>query len=187
MNKILFFDVETTGLDPRVHGIHQLAGEVWIGDNCVDEFEYKVKPWGGCSYLPEALKVSNTSMESIMHYHPEAEIFEDFSQLVSKHIKPDENKLFFLAGWRAPEFDVKFLKAFIDRYSYPSKFASLFRSSPIDIKVLATQYFINKGIEPENFHLNTIAKYFDVWIDETKLHTAYYDAYLSRKVYEIVK
>ena len=34
INKILWFDVETTGLDPVKNGIWQLAGLVEVGEGC---------------------------------------------------------------------------------------------------------------------------------------------------------
>lgn len=186
MTKILFFDTETTGLDPKVNGMHQLAGEIVINDEVVDRFEFKINPFKGCVVNREALAVSNTSSLDFLRYNKEFQVSFMLSDLLNRHLdyKNQQDK-FFLAGWRAPEFDVKFLQAFFERnYLLKGVFDSYFWSNPIDVKTLATQYLIEKRPKMPHFHLVDVAKYIGVEIDESKLHSAAYDAYLCRRVYE---
>lgn len=186
--KLLFFDVETTGLDPKVHGIHQLAGEIMIDDEVVDKFEYRINPFKGCEVNSEALAISNTSSLDFLKYHKEYQVSFMFSDLLNKHLdyKNKQDK-FFLAGWRAPEFDVKFLQSFFERNSLLKEvFDSYFWSNPIDIKTLATQYLIEQRPQMRHFHLVDVAEYLGIGVEESKLHSAAYDAYLCRKVYEIL-
>lgn len=186
--KIIFFDVETTGLDPKVHGIHQLAGEIVIADEVVDRFDYRIDPFDGCIIDKQALAVSNTTNLDLMRYSKEFKIHYMIDSLIQKYLDFNDKKdKFYLAGWRAPEFDVKFLKAFFDRnYFLKDTFDSYFWSNSIDVKVLATQYLIEQRPEMPHFHLVDVAKYLGVSVNESKLHSAAYDAYLCRKVYEIL-
>ena len=62
-------------------------------------------------------------------------------------------------------------------------FGSYFWSNSIDVMVLATLRLL--GVRPtmENFKLMTVAKTVGVQIDESKLHDAMYDIYLTREIY----
>jgi DNA polymerase-3 subunit epsilon len=186
--KLLFFDVETTGLDPKVHGIHQLAGEIVINDKVVDKFEFRINPFKGCEMDSDALAVSNTNCLDFLKYHKEFQVSVMLSGVLNKHLDCRSKKdKFFLAGWRAPEFDGKFLQAFVDRSPLLyGNFNSYFWDNPIDVKTLATQYLMERRPEMESFSLAPVAKYLGIEVDESKLHSAVYDAYLCRTVYEVL-
>jgi DNA polymerase III alpha subunit (gram-positive type) len=185
--KILFFDTETTGLDSKVHGIHQLAGEVVFNDEVIETFDYRIKPFKGCKIDPKALEISRTSRSDLSKYQPEEDALFDFQGTINNCIAPHLNDRIFLAGWRVPEFDNKFLQALFERHNAMADFKSFFWSNPIDVKTLATQYLIDKRTEMESFSLVSVAKYMGIEVDESKLHSAAYDAYLSRIIYNIVK
>jgi len=187
MKKILFFDVETTGLDWRVNGIHQLAGEIVINNEVVDFFDLRINPFNGCEIDKRALDVSNTKQSDFKQYRSEEDIYFVLYELLERHVNYKNKKdKFFLAGWRAPEFDVKFLQALFERNAPDGIFSSYFWNNPIDVKVLATQYLLNERADMESFSLAAAAKHLGVEVAESKLHSAAYDAYLSRMVYEIV-
>lgn len=186
--KIIFFDTETTGIDPKVNGMHQLAGEIVIDDKVVDKFDYRIDPFDGCVIDKEAMAISNTTSLDLMKYSKEFKICYMIDSLMQKHLDFNDKKdKFYLAGWRAPEFDVKFLQAFFQRnYFLKDVYNSYFWSNPIDVKTLATQYLIEQRTEIESFSLAPVAKYLGIEVEESKLHSAAYDAYLCRKVYEIL-
>ena len=186
---ILFFDVETTGLDHRVNGIHQLAGIIMIDGVIVDKFEYFIRPFAGCEIDSRALEVSNTSYLGLYDYPEEKESFLNFKHKMDDfkaYITPSLNERFFLAGWRSPEFDNKFLEALFERNDAKDDFKSFFWSNPIDVKVLATQFLLKERPKMASFSLVSVAKHLGVKVNDVLLHTAYYDAYLTRKIYEIV-
>lgn len=187
MIKIIFFDTETTGLDSKIHGMHQLAGDIIIDHQLVDRFDYRINPFKECEIDKEALKISNTSCLDFMRYNKEFQVQYMLNELATKHLNyADKTDKFFLAGWRAPEFDVKFLQAFFNRNSSKEVYDSYFWSNPIDVKSLASQYLINERHKIVSFSLAPIARYLGVEVDESQLHKGSYDAYLCRKVYEIV-
>ena len=187
MKKMLFFDVETTGLDWRVNGIHQLAGEIVIDNEVVEAFDFRIKPFKGCEINERALEVSNTKRSDFSLYLTGEEAYFRFYEMLEKYVNCKDCKdKYFLAGWRAPEFDVKFLQAFFERTAPEGIFNSYFWNNPIDVKVLATQCLINERAVMDSFSLAPVAKHLGVEVDESKLHSAAYDAYLSRLVYEIV-
>ena len=105
--KIIFFDTETTGLDPKVNGIHQLAGEIAIGDEVIEKFDFRIKPFKGCKIDPKALEISNTQALDLKKYEKESQTYFLLYEILERHLDyKDKKDKFFLAGWRVPEFDV---------------------------------------------------------------------------------
>lgn len=187
MIKVIFLDVETTGLDTVKCGIHQLAGTIVMNDEVIDRFDYRINPFKGCEVNEEALAVSNTQALDFLKYNQEWQVIHMFTQLLEKHKSYPKNDKFYLAGWRVTEFDIKFLQSFFERNSLSKEiFDSYFWSNPIDVKTLATIRLMKERSYMKSFRLASVAKYLGVEVEESKLHTAAYDAYLCRKVYEIV-
>ena len=59
--KKMFFDLETTGLDKVVNGIHQISGCIEIDGVVAEYFNFKVQPKEGAVYDPEALRIGNVT------------------------------------------------------------------------------------------------------------------------------
>lgn len=187
MKKIIFFDTETTGLDPKINGMHQLAGEVVINNKVVEKFNYKINPFKGCITEKKALEVSNTSLLDFFKYNEEFQVHYQFTTMLEKYIDPEDKRdRCFLAGWRAPEFDVRFLQSFLKRNNVQGAYQKYFWTNTIDIKTLATQHLLDKRRVIDSFSLAPVAQHLGVEVDVSLLHTAAYDAFLCRKVYEVV-
>lgn len=73
--KILFFDLETTGLDPKKNGIHQLSLMLEVNGEIVKEVNVNVRPFPQDEINPESLKVSGLTPEQIVgegYYSPQS-------------------------------------------------------------------------------------------------------------------
>lgn len=53
--------------------------------------------------------------------------------------------------------------------------------------VLATAYLLNQREQMENFKLATVAKQLGIEVVDESLHDAFYDIYLTKAIYDIVK
>ena len=67
MTKIMYYDLETTGLQPLVNGIHQIAGIIEINGKVVEEFNINMRPAEFHIIEPKALETSNLTVEDIMN------------------------------------------------------------------------------------------------------------------------
>ena len=72
--KLLFYDMETTGLDIEKHGVLQISGRVVIDGAIIEAFDFKVAPHDGAEYDPDALAVGNVTKEAVEAYSPMAEV-----------------------------------------------------------------------------------------------------------------
>lgn len=181
--KRLFFDVETTGTNWYRHGIHQLSGIIDIDGVYIDSFNIKLQPHPNCEILDSALAVAGVTREDIAKYQTQAEGFKEFLSFLAKYCKKfDKEDKINLVGFRNSSFDNFFLRLLFDQCG-DKYYGSWFYQNTVDVATLASEYFLTRRSEIENFKLSTISKYFMIDVDETRLHDALYDVELTREVY----
>lgn len=180
--KILFFDVETTGVDYKAHCIHQFAGLLEINGEVVEEFNLNMAPKEGAEINDDALAISNVTREQLADYPNAVGTMFAFQKTLKKHIDPyGKTDKAFLAGYNNVGFDNLFLRAaWPDNY-----FGSFFWSNSLDVMVFASQYLLHDRPNMENFKLGTVAEYLGVEI-EGELHDALTDVRLTRAIYNTV-
>ena len=184
--KLLFFDLETTGVNPGKNGIHQISGEIVIDGKTMERFDFKVQPNPKCVIEEPALQVAGVTREQVMAYPAMGDVYRQFVALLGKYVdKYKKTDKFFLVGYNNASFDNQFLRGFFlqngDQY-----FGSWFWSNSIDVMVLASAKLAERRHEMENFKLATVAKFLGVHVDEDSLHNADYDIYLTKAIYDIV-
>ena len=111
--KLLFFDLETTGLFPGKHGVHQISGEIIIDKVSKEKFDFKVRPNPNAVIEQEALDVAGVTKEQILAYPPMTEVYTQFVKMLSKYVdKFKKDDKFFLVGYNNASFDYQFLRGF---------------------------------------------------------------------------
>jgi DNA polymerase-3 subunit epsilon len=180
--KRLFFDVETTGLKANRHSIHQIAGMVVIDNEIIETFDIKMQPNPKAEIDPEALKIAGVTKEQIMAYQPFAAGYNEFINLVNKHIEAKDKKdKFHLVGYNNASFDNDMLRGLL-KQNNNKYFGSYFWSDSIDVMVMASFHLEAVRASMDNFKLKTVAAFLGIPVDETKLHNALYDIELTKAI-----
>ncbi len=113
--KILWFDVETTGLDPQKNDPVQIAGMVEIDGEVMGSFNYHCQPISFENVSPKALEINGLTMEDLKGFKPPAEVKDQLTDFLSGHCdKFAPNDKFYPAGYNA-RFDVDFLAAWFTK------------------------------------------------------------------------
>ena len=152
--KIMYVDVETTGLKRDKHSIWQIAGIITDGKQ-EESFNIKMAPYTNESISQVALDIGGITEDDLRGFQPAEEAYEQFTNLIKKYINPyqKDDKLYF-CGYNA-DFDSDFIRNFLmhngDRY-----FGSYFWYPVLDVMQLANWYFAGKRVEFENFRLATV-------------------------------
>lgn len=183
MPKKLYIDLETTGLDPQMNGIIQIAGIIEPGEEVMPvEFDFDVRPFREDLISDEALAVSGKTLMQVMNY-PEAKgVHKQLTTLLGKYVdRYDASDKFLLCGYNAG-FDASFLRAWMTKCGN-KYYGSYFLVPPIDIMTIAGWVLAEERHEMENFKLATVAKYLKLTVPED-MHNAMTDIRLTREVEE---
>lgn len=180
-----FIDVETTGVDPKLNGITQIAGIIDVNGTEADVFDFKCKPFNGDIIESRALEVQGHTQEEIMLYPEPVSIQKDLTGIWGNHIDKysRQDKMFFVA-YNA-SFDNQFMREWFNRCG-DNYFGSWFWTPQIDVMALAGQHLLGKRKDMINFKLGTVAETLGIEIDGADLHDALYDIKLTREIYYLI-
>ena len=182
--KVLYFDVETTGLDPVKHDIVQIAGLVEINGEVKEEFEFKARPLGKEEDVSqEALDIHGYTLESIREFPEARETYNKLTALFGKYIdKYNKADKFTPAGYNVG-FDMNFLKEFFNKNG-DVYFGSWLNWKKVD--PLPLLYFLDYSdrVSLSNYRLVTVCEHFGVKIDA---HDALSDIKATREVLKILR
>lgn len=194
MEKIFIFDLETTGVKFWKNGVHQISGGIVIDGVMVEDFNFHVKPHEKAVIEEEALEIANVTRQEVEAYPTMYGVYKKIEAMLSKYVdKFNKKDKFYLAGFNNAGFDNPFFRAFFTQNAttqkeadYGNYFGSWFWSDSFDVMILASYYLRKERSEMPNFQLKTVAKQLGIEVDETKLHDAKYDIYLTYEIFKIV-
>ena len=181
MNKIIFIDTETGGVNPEKSALIQLSGIIRIDKKDVEKFNFYIKPFENSEVTEKALEVQGRTLEELKteKYIEEKEVYKQFINLLDKYIdKYNRTDKFIVAGYNV-RFDVDILKAFFQRHG------NNFLFSYLDSSMLDPLYSIRllqiAEVLPvlENNKLETWCKHFGI---ELKAHDSLEDIEATKKL-----
>ena len=196
MQKLVFIDVETTGVDPERNGLTQISGCIQIGDTVSESFDYYVRPYPNDLIEDAALEVTGIDRRQFLpdddpnflqvegqQFEAPQTVYKQLAELLGRYVnKFDKTDKFQFVGYNAHSFDMPFMRKFWeknnDRY-----FGSWFWYPCLDVMLLWAQILQPVRSELTNFKLMTIAAYAGIEIDASRLHDAQYDIELTRSLW----
>lgn len=182
MNKFLWVDVETTGLDPKKNTVHQVAGQIVTGGKIQESFNFKMRPHDGAEVLEEALAVSKLDVNEVMARELTSyAAYKEFDKILCRYVnKYDKNDKFIFCAYNA-QFDAQFIYEWYMRNGNKYFFGLCEGGAYFDPLQLAILIEIKKGMKlfTPNRKLETMAKHFGIVLDA---HDALADITATRQV-----
>ena len=183
MNKIIFIDTETGGVNAEKSALIQLSGIIEVNGVEKEKFNFYIKPFKNSEVNEKALEVQGRTLEELRtdKYIDESIIYKKFLEILDKYIdKYDKNDKFIVAGYNV-KFDIDILKALFERNNNKFLF-SYFNSSMLD-PLYSVRLLQVAGMLPvlENNKLETWCKYFNI---ELKAHDSLQDITATKKLIE---
>ncbi len=155
--KLCFIDVETTGTDPKLHAITQLAGVIVcpLHKGNGYEFNYKIKPHDSAVIDSAALLATGQSLEEFATYDAPSKVLCDFTRTLDTVVdKFDKRDKLFFVGYNA-HFDDGFLRSFFLRQGHKF-YGSYFWWPPIDVAMMAMLFLRRRRHLMPQFNLSTV-------------------------------
>lgn len=178
MKKILWFDVETTGLDPISNDPIQIAGLIEIDGEVMDEFNIFCKPFDLENVSDEALEVNKITREEMSNFQEASEGKRELDIIMNNHIdKFNRNDKFYPGGYNV-KFDIDFLAQWFKKHgdNYLGSYWNWRAIDPLPfLNVLAYKGELNL----KNLKLETVCEHFDI---EFNAHDALSDIKATREL-----
>jgi len=180
--KLIYVDVETTGIPCPVSGLIQLAGMIEIDGELREDFDYSIRTFPSDIISDEALAVNGITRKQIQKYDPPERVFRQLIDLLDKYIdRYDRTNKFHFVAYNA-EFDADHLRAWFEKNG-DKYFGSWFFHPPLDVMGIAAVVLMNKRPTLPDFKLATVAKALGLDVDTAKTHDALYDIRLTRQMF----
>lgn len=185
--KLLYIDLETTGLNSGENAIIELAGILEIDDKVQESFSIYMKPDSDQEIDQNALDAISINRDTIDKYPTQKEGYTRFIKILEKYINVfDKNDKLFLVGYNIHSFDIPFLRVFFLRNNN-KYFGSYFHHPSIDVMLLISFFSMTQRENLPNFKLATIAESLGINVDKERLHMALYDTSITRDIFKLIQ
>lgn len=203
MAVILFYDLETTGIDPEKCGIHQISGAFVVNGRIEETFNYHVKPKEGCLCSDKAMEMAGHTYEEMMQldeYLPMNEAFEKVYERIVYYCGGfnekgmiDWGKKIYTGGFNIHKFDGPFMRQwFIDnghvikdpKTGEEKSEWGYVTSGEIDVMLIAEPVLMRVRNRMKNFKQYSVAMALGIPVQEERLHEAGYDIELCFNIYK---
>ncbi len=181
--KVLYFDTETTGVDPKVNEIVQFAAIVEKDGNMVEEVNWNCQPTRWESIDPQALITTGLSIEKLKTFDTPDVMMKNIRALFDRHIdKFNKTDKFYPAGHNV-QFDLEFLQAFWKQHGDSYGTGSYQNWRCLDSRILANFLLYKDMIPCTDVKLETLCNHFKVAI---QAHDAMSDIRATRELIQLM-
>jgi len=188
--KLLFFDIATTGPSPHKHSIWSMSGiltQILPGDEIqlIEQFTFTAAPPRGEDLSPAYVNNENITVPELEALEsPDSVHNQKFLPFLNRHVNPIGRKERLIVISYNSNSDVRFLAAwFVQRNDL--RFRQYFYWQSIDIITTVMENL--KPNQPKLFRLGVVAGYLGLDVNETLLHSTAYDCRLALNVYAALK
>ena len=191
MNKILFIDTLTTGLNPERCAISRIGGVLCKDGPCSMEeavrFDIVARPFEGARIVDSSLWVGGMTRSRLIYFPEQRQAFRDFMSIVQQNIDiRDPKDKIYIAGFNASSFDVPFIRGWFTRNDN-TRFRDCFHVQTLDIMSLAAIALMNERRTMPDFHLETAAKFLGVTPVKRESYSCLDNAMTCVAMYRVLK
>ena len=183
MKKILWIDVETSGIDWNKNCILQLSALVEIERKVVEEYNAFMKPFKGDTISKEALNVTGITVDQLKTFRNPVEVLSEFKQMMEKYVNPYDKMDKFILGGKNFNFDRNFIKRWFEKCE-DEYFWSWFHFPYLDIEQeLARVMLFETDLVLPNYQLKTVCELLDIQLDA---HNSLSDIKATREIFWMI-
>jgi len=188
VSKLIFLDLETTGLNPKRSAIIQFGAIITGMGRVQQELNIRMRPHEDAEVNEDALRVTGVlpgdfnNPPYIDHREGKRQIDAALAGCVNRYDKKDK---LFAIGYNLHSFDMPFLRTLFERCG-DKYFGSWFWHPTIDLMLLSAFILRNQRHEMPNFKLGTVCRQFGIAVNEEEQHDALYDVKLCIELWRVI-
>lgn len=185
MLKKIYFDCETTGIDPKKHALIQLAGIIVIDGIEQESFNFLMAPFPHQEVEAEALEVNGVTQEDLLSFPQPKIVFDELIKRMSRYVNRYNTKdKFHFVAYNSP-FDSEFVRAFFENCG-DKYYGSWFWTPDHCLMRWAAHRLAPVRHELSNFRLETVARRMGIDAESMDLHDAYTDIRLAMQIEQLL-
>lgn len=182
MDKLLWVDVESTGLDPKKQDIIQIAGLVEINHQIVEEISFRCQPFDYSAIEMSALEVNHVTVDDLKKLESPKVVYTKLMTVLDKYVdRYNKKDKFIFAGYNVG-FDIAMMQNFFLKNGN-NYFGSYCDYHKLDVAAIVLVLEYMGLIRLEGFRLINVAKYLRLTTEDENSHDALADIKLTREVF----
>ena len=187
MNKILFIDTVTTGMNPEKCSIYRIGGIYTEDAEERQRFEFRMRPFRNARINEQSLWISGESRSSLLVYKDESDAFKDFVAFLDTlvDIRNPRDKMY-IAGFNVSGFDIPFLREWFHRNGN-ERFRDYFHVQAMDVMCLSAFALMPTRQSMPDFHLETAARFLQVKAPAGENYECVENAKVSLDIYRVLQ
>jgi DNA polymerase-3 subunit epsilon len=179
LDKILFIDTETGGIDPLKYSLLSVGLAVWQNFKIIDSVEILIND-GILNVTPKALEINKIDLkEHKKRALTPIEAIKQIDTFLNRHF--DKSEKINLAGHNV-NFDVNFFKAFLNKYGY--SFEGRFSHRFVDTSSILFYLYLSGQMQEKAISSDAAFNLFHIKVD--KRHSALGDTIATAKLFTIL-
>lgn len=163
--KILYFDTETTGLNPKVNEIIQFSAILEKNQKILGVINLMIQPTKLDAIDPEALKVIGKTVEELKSGVAPCVALHEIQEFLGSQVdKYDKKDKVYPAGHNV-QFDLDFFQNFWKQHGDPYGIGSYINWRALDSRILANFLILKGKIKVPDVKLGTLCGYYNIPLD----------------------
>lgn len=181
--KRIYIDVEKSGLNAFRNGIIQLAGIIEIDNQEKETFSFDMNVFEGDLIDDKSLEINKKTREQIGEFENPKIVYSKLIDIMNKYIdRYDKTDKFRFVAYNA-SFDMDFVRQWFKKNGDKFGIGAWCWNPYIDVMTIAHHFIGDRRAKMMNFKLETVAKAFEIEVEEKQTHDADYDIKLTRDLY----
>ena len=187
MNKILFIDTLTTGMNTERCAIYRIGG-IYTEDGVEKKrFQFHLKPFPGARISDQSLWIGRVDRSILAGYPDQAEAFHEFINMLDEfvEVRNSRDKLY-LGGFNTATMDAKFLWEWFHRNGNERN-RDYFHMQILDIMNIAAFVLIDERNQMQDFKLESVARQLNLYSGEGDTSDCLQNAKTALDIYRVLR
>ena len=166
MNKILFLDILSTGMDIKRCAIYRIGG-IYTEDGVEKKrFDFRVRPFPGARISDQSLWVGGVDRSILAHYPDQEKVFEEFIAMLNEFVEVRNSRdKMYLAGFNTATMDAPFLWQWFN-INRNERNRDYFHMQIMDMMTVAGFALMDERRSMQDFKLESVARQLRIYPGE---------------------
>ena len=183
MNKILFIDILSTGMDVKRCAIYRIGGIYTEDGQEKKRFDFRVRPFQGARISDQSLWVGGVDRTALAAYPDQEKAFSDFIAMLDGFVEVRNSRdKMYLGGFNTATMDAPFLLQWFN-WNRNERYRDYFHMQILDMMTVAGFALMDQRRSMQDFKLESVARQLNIYSGEGDTSNCVQNAKTSLDIY----